>query len=160
MWIKVTWNYDRLPVFLRFWLFCFVIYRQRRGFQLLQENQRVSPKTKTGNIKSARTETRRRTKSIRSTNTVAKIEVKIKTRKRRRIKAGIMILVPITQRSTMKRLGNILLCSLVTLHLHFWILETMKLFHLFSTIMISEGRTELLCFFICTRKIQCLLKFT
>lgn len=83
----------------------------------MQGNQRVSPKTRKGNIRSTRTEARRRIKNIRSANTVTRIEVKIKTRKRRRIKVGTMILVLITQRSTMKRLGNILLCSLVTLYM-------------------------------------------
>lgn len=74
------------------------------------ENQKVSPKTRRGSIKSTKTKIRRRIESIRSTSTVIRIEVRIKTktRIRRRIKAGIMIQVLIRQRNTTKRLGNYL----------------------------------------------------
>lgn len=82
-----------------------VLFRQRRGFQQLLENQKASRKTRRESIKSTKIETKRRIKSIRSTGIVIKIEVKIKTR-RRRIEVGNMILVLITQRNTMIRFAN------------------------------------------------------
>lgn len=91
--------------FILLTLFLITFFRQRRGLLQLQQNQKVSPKTRKGSIKSTKIKIRRRIRSIRSTNTVIKIkiEVKIKTR-RRRIEVDIMIPVVITLRNTMKRL--------------------------------------------------------
>ena len=85
---------------------CFmVLFRQRRGFQQLLENQEANQKTRKGSIKSTRIETKRRIKSIRSTGIAIKIEVKIRKR-RRRIEVGSMIPVLITQRNTTTRFAN------------------------------------------------------
>lgn len=67
----------------------------------MQENQRVNQKTKIESIRSTKTEIRRRIENIRSRNTVIKIEVKI--RKRRRMGVDSMILELILQRSRVKR---------------------------------------------------------
>jgi hypothetical protein len=73
----------------------------------------VSSRTRRRSIKNTKTEIWVRIKSIKGTSTVIKNEVKIKTRRKRRIEVGIMILVLITQRNTMKRLAT----SLITTHL-------------------------------------------
>jgi hypothetical protein len=73
-------------------------------------------KTKKRSIKSTKTETRTRTKigSIRSTNIVTRTEAKTKTRirRKRKIKAGIVIPVLITQRNIMIRLKKKLVCCI------------------------------------------------
>lgn len=92
--------------FILLTLFLITFFRQRRGLLQLQQNQKVSPKTRKGSIRSTKIKIRRRIRSIRSTNTVIKIkiEVKIKIRRRRRIGVDITILVVITLRNTMRRL--------------------------------------------------------
>lgn len=92
-----------------------VVYRQRRGFLLSLGNLKVSQRTRRKSIRSIKTRTGRRTKSIRSINIAIKIEVKIKTRtrKRRKIKVAIMILVLIIQRSITRRLYIIVLFVLL-----------------------------------------------
>jgi hypothetical protein len=82
------------------------VYRQRKGFLLLLENLKVSPRTRRGSIKSTRTETERRIKNTRSTSTVTRIEVKIRTRRKRKTKVGIMILVLSPRINTMRRKGS------------------------------------------------------
>lgn len=66
-------------------------------------------------IKNTKTGTKIRTRSIRSTSIVKKIEAKTRKRRKRKTKTGIMILVLILQRNTMRRLVNFrlmhLLCS-------------------------------------------------
>lgn len=90
--------------------FFFFPNRQRKGFQLLQENQKVRIKTRRRSIKSTKTRTRIRIGSTRSTSivikTVAKTRTRIRTGTKRKIKADIVIPVLITQRNTMKRLRN------------------------------------------------------
>lgn len=77
---------------------------QRRGLLQFQGN----PKTKRENIKSTEIKIRIKIKSIRSINIVTKIKIaaKIRTKRRRRIEVGIMILVAITRRNTMKRYSS------------------------------------------------------
>jgi succinyl-CoA synthetase beta subunit len=67
----------------------------------------VSSRTRRGSIENTKTEIWVRIKSIKGTSTVIKSQVKIKTRRKRRIEVGIMILVLITQRNTMKKVGNL-----------------------------------------------------
>lgn len=88
---------------------CFAPNRRTKGFQLLQENQKVKIKTRRRSIRSTKTGgTRTRIRSIRSTNIVIKIEAKtkIRTRTKRKIKVGIVIPVLITPRNTMIRFIN------------------------------------------------------
>jgi len=89
---------------------CFPPNRQRKGFQLFQENQKARTKTRRRSIKNTKTRTKIRIRSIRSTSTVIKTAAKTRTRTRigtkRKIKADIVIPVLITQRNTMKRLRN------------------------------------------------------
>ena len=73
--------------------FYLMFYSQRRGFLLSLGNLKVSPKIRRGSIKSIRIKTERRIKNIRSTGTVARIEVKTRIRRKRKIKVGITILV-------------------------------------------------------------------
>ncbi|XP_059442434.1 mediator of RNA polymerase II transcription subunit 19a-like [Corylus avellana] len=74
-----------------------------KGIPTVVGKSKVSSRTRRGSIKSTKTEIWIRIKSIKGTSTVIKSEVKIKTRRNRRIEVGIMILVLITQRNTMKK---------------------------------------------------------
>lgn len=72
----------------------------------------MSLKTRRRSTKSIKTGTKIRTRSIRSTSIVIKIEAKTKKRTKREIKADIMIQVLIPLRNTMKRLRNFTLMHL------------------------------------------------
>lgn len=108
--LKISWMCSFLTYMNAAYSFFFFPNRQRKGFQLLQENQKVRIKTRRRSIKSTKTRTRIRIGSTRSTSivikTVAKTRTRIRTGTKRKIKADIVIPVLITQRNTMKRLRN------------------------------------------------------
>lgn len=99
--ISLQWLFVVFPITRFYERSSVILYRQKKEYLQFIQNQKASPRTRTGSIKSTRKKIRKKTESIRSTSTVTKIGVK--TKRRKRIKVDIMILVVITQRNIMRR---------------------------------------------------------